>query len=73
MKLSELRQRLEAGETINYPPWAFSATQMRCENCDSDIECCGDGFGSVADALETIILFTGWNLDLLDEYNRKAL
>jgi len=73
MTLQELRQRLEAGETIKYSIWTFSATQMSCEECLEDIECCSDGFSSVDDAIEAIMGMCGENLTLLDQYNCKVM
>jgi hypothetical protein len=54
MNISELRQRLEAGETIKYSIWTFSATQMSCCECFDDIECCATGFASVDEAIDAI-------------------
>jgi len=73
MNISALRQRLESGEAIKYSIWTFSATQMSCEECFDDIECCADGFSSVDEAIGTIIDFCGGNLDLLDQYNCKVM
>jgi len=67
MNISELRQRLEAGETIKCSAWTFSATQMSCEN-----GCCNDGLKGVDDAVKAILSLVD-NLDELDEYNRKDL
>jgi hypothetical protein len=68
MDVKELRQRLEAGEIIEYSVWEFSSSHMSC--CEG---CCYDGIRGVDDAIKTISDFVNGHLDLLDEYNRKAL
>jgi hypothetical protein len=73
MTPQEFRQRLESGETIKYSIWTFSATQMSCEECFEDIECCSDGFSSVDEAIGAIIDKCGDNLTLLDQYNCKVM
>lgn len=64
MTPEQIKTVLESGGRIEFKVWTFYATHYECCECDDGCSC-GDGFSSLQDAINGVMLFAAGEEHLL--------